>query len=82
MLLKLLEKFQIVINKPDNQLTPQAKAFFNILLNKLRIVIPIAILAHRGLFYIYGRYYSIGRRLTGVDYVKVPLCYFIKNIDK
>ncbi|OXU26972.1 hypothetical protein TSAR_008793 [Trichomalopsis sarcophagae] len=71
MLLKLLEKLQITINKPNSDLTPQAKSFLNIFLNRTRTVIPILILAHRGLFYIYGRYYSIGRRLTKVDYVKV-----------
>lgn len=70
-LLKFIEKLQLNINKTNSNLTPQAKLFLNAFLNRLRTILPILILAHRGLFYIYGRYYSIGRRLTGVDYVKV-----------
>ncbi|XP_058796349.1 peroxisome biogenesis factor 10-like isoform X2 [Phymastichus coffea] len=71
MLIKILEKLQITINKPSNELTPQAKLFLNTLLVKLRNVLPILILVHRGLFYMYGRYYSISKRITGVDYVKI-----------
>ncbi|XP_014209885.1 peroxisome biogenesis factor 10 [Copidosoma floridanum] len=70
MLMRLLEKLQVKINRPDSDLMPQAKAFLNTFLSKLRMVLPIFILVHKGLFYIYGRYYSIGRRLTGVDYLK------------
>ncbi|KAL7290060.1 hypothetical protein TKK_0015789 [Trichogramma kaykai] len=71
MLLKLLDKLQYKINKSDNELTPRAKFFLNIVLNRTRTIIPILILVHRGLFYLYGRYYSIGRRFARIDYVKV-----------
>lgn len=71
MLLKILAKLQVVVNKPGNDLTPQAKFFLNTFLVKLRNVLPVLILAHRALFYIHGRYYSISRRLVGIDYVEV-----------
>lgn len=76
MLMKMLERLQATINHPRSELTPKAVAVLNVFMNRLRTAIPILILAHRGLFYIYGRYYSIGRRLTGVDYVKVSLAIF------
>ncbi|KAJ8665203.1 hypothetical protein QAD02_006865 [Eretmocerus hayati] len=70
-LLRLLDRLQIHVNRSDNELTPQARSFLNVFLSKSRRMIPIIILVHRGLFYIFGRYYSLGRRLTGLDYVKV-----------
>lgn len=69
--LKLLERLQVSINNPQNELTPSAVKFLNIFLTKLRAIVPLLILAHRGLFYLFGRYYSLGKRLSGVDYAKV-----------
>ena len=71
MILKLIDKMQCKINKPNNDLTSEAKSFLNFTLNKMRSILPLLILVHRGFFYIYGKYYSIGRRVTGVDYIKV-----------
>lgn len=71
MLLKLLRQCQAYINRPHSQLTPTATIFFNTFLTKLRTVIPLIVLFHKGLFYIYGRYYSLGRRIAGLDHTKV-----------
>ncbi|XP_015599609.1 putative peroxisomal biogenesis factor 10 [Cephus cinctus] len=70
-LLKMLEKLQTSVNHPQSELRPEAINCINKLLSGLRATIPIFILAHRGLFYIYGRYYSLGRRVAGIDYAKV-----------
>lgn len=69
--LKILERLQTSVNNPRNELTPTAVKFLNTFLSKLRAIVPLLILAHRGLFYVFGRYYSIGKRLSGVDYAKV-----------
>jgi peroxin-10 len=78
MLMKILENLQNTINAPDNNLKPQARSFLNIFLSKLRAILPTLIMIHRGLFYIFGKYYSIGRRLTGIEYVKVNI--FLSSI--
>ncbi|KAG5324631.1 PEX10 factor, partial [Acromyrmex heyeri] len=70
-LLKLLQQLQTYVNHPRSELTPTAITFLNTLLSKLRTLIPIIILFHKGIFYIYGRYYSLGRRIAGLDYTKV-----------
>ncbi|KAG7208335.1 hypothetical protein KM043_014571 [Ampulex compressa] len=71
MLLSLLARLQASINHPHSELTPAAVQLLNVALSNLRTMIPIFILIHKGLFYIYGRYYSLGKRITGVDYAKV-----------
>lgn len=71
MLLKLLGQCRIYVNRPHSQLTPTAITFFNTFLTKLHTMIPIIVLFHKGLFYIYGRYYSLGRRIAGLDHTKV-----------
>ncbi|XP_015112351.1 peroxisome biogenesis factor 10 [Diachasma alloeum] len=70
-LLTLLEKLKKSVNHPHSELQPEAVIFLNSLIDRLKTAIPLMILIHKGLFYIYGRYYSWGRRLTGVDYAKV-----------
>ncbi|XP_012252549.2 peroxisome biogenesis factor 10 [Athalia rosae] len=70
-LIKLLERLLTSINHPQSELRPEAVNFLNPFLTRLKIVIPLMIQAHRGLFYIFGRYYTLGKRLTGVNYVKV-----------
>ncbi|XP_012063113.1 PREDICTED: peroxisome biogenesis factor 10 [Atta cephalotes] len=70
-LLKLLQQLQTYVNHPHSELTPAAITFLNTLLSKLHTLIPIIILFHKGIFYIYGRYYSLGRRIAGLDYTKV-----------
>ncbi|XP_032690509.1 peroxisome biogenesis factor 10 [Odontomachus brunneus] len=70
-LLKLLRHLQARVNEPDNELTPEAVTFLNIFLFKLRAIVPLFILFHKGIFYIYGRFYSWGRRITSLDYAKV-----------
>ncbi|KAL0124201.1 hypothetical protein PUN28_006198 [Cardiocondyla obscurior] len=70
-LLKLLQQLQIYVNRPSSKLTPAAISFFNTLLSRLHTIIPIIVLFHKGMFYIYGRYYSLGRRIAGLDYTKV-----------
>ncbi|KAG5318612.1 PEX10 factor, partial [Pseudoatta argentina] len=70
-LLKLLQQLQTYVNHPRSELTPTAITFLNTLLSKLCTLIPIIILFHKGIFYIYGRYYSLGRRIAGLDYTKV-----------
>lgn len=71
MLLKLLGRLQVHVNHPHSQLTPRATVLLNILLSKLRTMIPIIVLFHKGIFYMYGRYYSIGKRIAGLNYAKV-----------
>lgn len=58
-------------------MTPQAIICLNKFIDKLKIAVPYLVVIHKSLFYIYGRYYSLGRRLAGVDYAKV----IYKNID-
>ncbi|KYN03012.1 PREDICTED: peroxisome biogenesis factor 10-like [Cyphomyrmex costatus] len=70
-LLKLLQQLQAYVNHPLRELTPAAIMFLNTLLSKLRTMIPIIILFHKGIFYVYGRYYSLGRRIAGLDYTKI-----------
>ncbi|XP_011868604.1 PREDICTED: peroxisome biogenesis factor 10 [Vollenhovia emeryi] len=70
-LLKLLRHLQAYVNDPRRQLTPAAVTFLNTLLSRLCTMIPIIVLLHKGMFYIYGRYYSLGRRIAGLDYTKV-----------
>ncbi|XP_025159754.1 peroxisome biogenesis factor 10 isoform X2 [Harpegnathos saltator] len=70
-LLKLLRQLQAQVNEPDNQLTTEAVTFLNIFLFKLRATVPILVLFHKGIFYIYGRFYSWGRRITDLDYAKI-----------
>jgi len=70
-LLKLLQQLQAYVNHPHRELTPAAITFLNTLLSKLRTMIPIIVLFHKGLFYICGRYYSLGKRIAGLDYTKV-----------
>ncbi|XP_012277518.1 peroxisome biogenesis factor 10 [Orussus abietinus] len=70
-LLDFLERLRKSIHHPQYKLTQKAKTFFDKLLSGLRLVVPTLIFTHRGLFYIFGRYYSLGKRLTSIDYVKV-----------
>ncbi|XP_076294134.1 peroxisomal biogenesis factor 10 [Lasioglossum baleicum] len=70
-LLKILKRLQSNINHPHSELTPAAVTFLNAFIGKLSSTIPNLILIHKGLFYVYGRYYSLGKRLTGIDYAKV-----------
>lgn len=70
-LLKILKRLQLSINHPHSELTPAALSFLNSFVTKLCNMIPIFILIHRGLFYTFGRYYNLGKRLTGIDYAKV-----------
>lgn len=71
MLLKLLLQLQTYVNDPGSKLTPAAMTFLNTFLSKLRTMISIIVLFHKGMFYIYGRYYSLGKRIAGLDYTKV-----------
>ncbi|XP_043283516.1 peroxisome biogenesis factor 10 [Venturia canescens] len=70
-LIRILERLRVSINNPDSQLRPEAILFFNKFISKLKAGIPVFVLLHKGLFYIYGRYYSLGKRIAGVDYAKV-----------
>ncbi|XP_011497870.1 PREDICTED: peroxisome biogenesis factor 10 [Ceratosolen solmsi marchali] len=70
-LIKIFKKLQITVNKNDCNLKSETKLFLSMFINKLCIVLPTLTMVHRGLFYIFGRYYSIGRRVTRIDYVKI-----------
>ncbi|XP_076761706.1 peroxisomal biogenesis factor 10 [Xylocopa sonorina] len=70
-LLKLLKKLELLVNHPNSELTPTATILLNSFISKMYTMIPIIILFHKGLFYMFGRYYSLGRRIAGVDYAKV-----------
>nr|XP_033333050.1 peroxisome biogenesis factor 10 [Megalopta genalis]XP_033333051.1 peroxisome biogenesis factor 10 [Megalopta genalis]XP_033333052.1 peroxisome biogenesis factor 10 [Megalopta genalis]XP_033333053.1 peroxisome biogenesis factor 10 [Megalopta genalis]XP_033333054.1 peroxisome biogenesis factor 10 [Megalopta genalis] len=70
-LLKILRKLQSKINHPHSALTPEAVTFLNAFIARLSNMIPVFILIHKGVFYMSGRYYSLGKRLTGIDYAKV-----------
>lgn len=69
--LKILDRLSATVNDPRSELTPEAVSAISYLLTKLKTVVPIVIQAHRGLFYIFGSYYSLGKRLTGINYLKV-----------
>ncbi|XP_035718898.1 peroxisome biogenesis factor 10-like [Vespa mandarinia] len=79
MLLKELGVLQRYINDPRNQLTEQSVKLFNLILTRLQSIIPLLVLIHKGFFYISGRYYSLGKRLTKIDYAKV---YGSSSVDK
>lgn len=70
-LLFMLKRLQRSINNPSSELTPSAVNFLNLLLSKSITLVPTMILIHKGLFYLYGRYYDISKRLMGIDYAKV-----------
>lgn len=70
-LLKGLSVLQKRVNDPESQLMPEAVILFNTILSRLQLIIPLLILIHKSLFYIFGRYYTIGKRLTKTDYLKV-----------
>lgn len=70
-LLHVLKKLQIAVNNPKSELTPSAVRLLNTIFTKLITLLPTLILIHKGLFYIYGRYYTIGKRIVGIDYAKV-----------
>ncbi|KOC65276.1 Peroxisome biogenesis factor 10 [Habropoda laboriosa] len=70
-LLRLLKRLELSVNSPDSELTPAAAMFLNSFISKMYTTIPILILVHKGLFYMFGRYYSLGKRAAGVDYAKV-----------
>lgn len=72
-LIKILERLKKTINKPESKLKPEAASFINITLDRLKIAIPMMILLHKSLFYLYGHYYSLGRRVAGVEYAKVVI---------
>lgn len=73
MLLKLLEKLQRKINHPQSNLKPSAKVFLSASVHRLGKSLPVLILLHRALFYLSGRYYTLGRRATGIDLAKVQM---------
>lgn len=75
-LLKGLGVLQRYVNDPRNQLTEQSVKLFNLILTRLQSIIPLLVLSHKGFFYISGRYYSLGKRLTKIDYAKVNLLLF------
>lgn len=81
MLLKLLVQLQARVNRPHSELTPSATIFLNTFLSRLCAIIPILILLQKGIFYIYGRYYSLGRRITGLDYAKVNYALVLRVTD-
>ncbi|XP_076162940.1 peroxisomal biogenesis factor 10 isoform X2 [Ptiloglossa arizonensis] len=80
-LIKILKRLQLSINHPQNKLTPVAVTFLNAFISKMYSMLPIFILIHKGLFYVYGRYYSLSKRLTGIDYAKVYGHYSTNNIS-
>lgn len=68
------------MNNPHNQLRPEAATLLNSLIKRLKVAIPLLILVHKGLFYSFGRYYSLGKRIAAVDYAKVII--FDRNFDE
>ncbi|XP_003703531.1 peroxisomal biogenesis factor 10 [Megachile rotundata] len=70
-LLKLLKRLELSINHPSSQLRPNVVMFLNSVIPKLYSLIPIFIVVHKGLFYLFGQYYSLGKRIAGIDYAKV-----------
>lgn len=70
-LLKLLKRLELSVNHPHSKLTPTAVVLLNSLISRISTMIPILILAHKGLFYMFGQYYSLGKRVAGVNYAKV-----------
>ncbi|RLU25112.1 hypothetical protein DMN91_003204 [Ooceraea biroi] len=79
-LLGLLGQLQARVNHPQSELTPAAATFLNASLSKLRMMIPVIILLHKGLFYLYGRYYSLGRRIAGLDHAKVTITHICNSV--
>ncbi|CAL7939055.1 unnamed protein product [Xylocopa violacea] len=70
-LLRLLKRLELLVNHPNSNLTPTATILLNSFISKMCTMIPIIILFHKGLFYMFGQYYSLGKRIAGVDYAKV-----------
>ncbi|KAK9293460.1 hypothetical protein QLX08_011603 [Tetragonisca angustula] len=70
-LIRLLKKLELSVNHPYSKLTPAAVTFLNSFITKMYTMIPIFILMHKGLFYMFGRYYSLGKRIAHIDYAKV-----------
>lgn len=68
------------MNNPHNQLRPEAATLLNSLIKRLKVAIPLLILVHKGLFYSFGRYYSLGKRIAAVDYAKVIISD--RNVDE
>ncbi|XP_014601896.1 PREDICTED: peroxisome biogenesis factor 10-like [Polistes canadensis] len=78
-LLRGLGLLQRYVNDSGNQLTEQSVKLFNLILSRLQSIIPLLILIHKSIFYISGRYYSLSKRLTKIDYAKV---YGTPSADK
>ncbi|XP_015171076.1 PREDICTED: peroxisome biogenesis factor 10-like isoform X2 [Polistes dominula] len=78
-LLRGLDLLQRYVNDSGNQLTEQSIKLLNLILSRLQSIIPLLILIHKSIFYISGRYYSLGKRLTKIDYAKV---YGNPSVDK
>lgn len=77
-LIRLLKQLELSINHPHSKLTPTTVIFLNSFISKMYTIIPVFILLHKGLFYIFGRYYSLSKRIAGIDYAKVitvKYCY-------
>ncbi|XP_043587954.1 peroxisome biogenesis factor 10 [Bombus pyrosoma] len=70
-LIRLLKRLELSVNHPHSKLTPAAAIFLNSFITKMYTMIPIFILVHKGLFYMFGHYYSLGKRIARVDYAKV-----------
>lgn len=70
-LIRLLKQLELSINHPHSKLTPTTVIFLNSFISKMYTIIPVFILLHKGLFYIFGRYYSLSKRIAGIDYAKV-----------
>lgn len=72
MLLNLLKEIQRSLRKQSgNELKPETAAFLDTVLTKLSTILPTIVLIHKGFFYMYGRYYTLGKRIAGIDYAKV-----------
>ena len=67
----MLKKLELSVNHPYSKLTPAAITFLNSCITKMYTMIPIFILVHKGLFYMFGQYYSLGKRAARIDYAKV-----------
>ncbi|OAD58987.1 Peroxisome biogenesis factor 10 [Eufriesea mexicana] len=70
-LIRVLKRLELSINHPHSKLTPTAVIFLNSFIQRMCTMIPTFILVHKGLFYMFGRYYSLGKRISGIDYAKV-----------
>ncbi|KAI4485066.1 hypothetical protein M0802_012807 [Mischocyttarus mexicanus] len=78
-LLRGLGLLQRYVNDSGTRLTEQSVKLLNLILSRLQSIIPLLILIHKSIFYISGRYYSLGKRLTKIDYAKV---YGTPSADK